>query len=321
MRLKVDKKFYGLLLLSGLLLFLLPIIKTFLISVVFSYSIYPTKKLFKKVVKNNSLASLLTVIVWLLVGLYLVLFIALTALNSVGSFINLYNSGAFDTFINLLKETIFKYVLVNVSLDSLLNPVIISISNFLTGAPSLVVQLFIVLFTSYYLIKDGDQLVKFISDELPFNKKDTERLINKVNKITRSVVYGYLITGLVVGLLMLFFLLIIRGPQPFLLGFLTILFSILPLMGPVIPGLIVIVYFLFKEEFLLMVLTIVFVFCLSFVDNLIRPHVSKTGEESVHPLIFFLGMLSGYYILGYIGVIVGPIIVGVILSLIKDSSH
>jgi predicted PurR-regulated permease PerM len=52
------------------------------------------------------------------------------------------------------------------------------------------------------------------------------------------------------------------------------------------------------------------------VDNFIRPRL-VSGRTKVHPVLILIGVLGGLQIFGFIGMLVGPLILALMVALIK----
>lgn len=55
---------------------------------------------------------------------------------------------------------------------------------------------------------------------------------------------------------------------------------------------------------------------ISQIDNVIRPALIS-GKTSLHPLLLFFAIMGGIYLWGLLGIIIGPIIAAVFITLIK----
>jgi len=65
-----------------------------------------------------------------------------------------------------------------------------------------------------------------------------------------------------------------------------------------------------------MLLMLYGIFIVSTIDNILKPKL--IGDKSgLHPLLVLLGVVGGLKFLGFIGVIVGPIIIALLITFIK----
>jgi predicted PurR-regulated permease PerM len=52
------------------------------------------------------------------------------------------------------------------------------------------------------------------------------------------------------------------------------------------------------------------------VDNFIRPRL-VSGRTKVHPVLILIGVLGGLKVFGFIGTLVGPLVLALLVALIK----
>ena len=52
------------------------------------------------------------------------------------------------------------------------------------------------------------------------------------------------------------------------------------------------------------------------IDNFLRPRL-VSGRSKVHPVLILIGLLGGLRVFGFIGMLVGPLVLGVLVALIK----
>jgi predicted PurR-regulated permease PerM len=52
------------------------------------------------------------------------------------------------------------------------------------------------------------------------------------------------------------------------------------------------------------------------IDNFLRPKL-VSGRTNVHPVLILIGVLGGLRVFGFIGMLVGPLILAVLVALIK----
>jgi predicted PurR-regulated permease PerM len=52
------------------------------------------------------------------------------------------------------------------------------------------------------------------------------------------------------------------------------------------------------------------------IDNFLRPRL-MSGRTKVHPVLILIGVLGGLKIFGFVGMLVGPLILALLVALIK----
>ncbi len=170
----------------------------------------------------------------------------------------------------------------------------------------------------YYFMADRNTINKAYLSLFPESLK--ERAQNIIESISQKI-GGYLVAQLAtmttVGLIVMFGLMILRIDYALILGLITGLFDIVPVVGPAV-AFIIIMLTVFKSGPLTVGLVIlVFVFAQWAENNLVRPYIFSKFLN-IHPLIiyFFLFLTAQY--LGFIGVVFAPAIAATVCVLIEE---
>jgi len=198
---------------------------------------------------------------------------------------------------------------------SLTNLIIQKGSNFLLSLPNMLINLFVIMFTIFYFLRDGISFVNKVGNVLSMKKKKYFFLIKRLKEIIHGVVYGYIIVALIQGILGGLGFFIFGINSPIFWGMVMSIFALIPFIGTGViwlPASLLLIFdgifqnsnnLLFKGIGLL-IYSFIFV---SSLDNFLRPKL-MSDKAKVHPLILFLGVLGGIFFFGPIGVIAGPLI-------------
>jgi predicted PurR-regulated permease PerM len=146
-----------------------------------------------------------------------------------------------------------------------------------------------------------------------------ERLIDVTGATVRGVVYGILLTAIVQGILTAFGLWLSGVPRPVLLGAVAGFLAVLPIGAPLvwIPG----ALWLMGSGHLGwgIFLAVYGVFAVSGADSVIRPWFIARGAQLPF-LLTVLGVLGGAIAFGLIGIFLGPVLLGIGYTLVKEWS-
>ena len=146
------------------------------------------------------------------------------------------------------------------------------------------------------------------------------RLLGVAETTINGVVYGMLGTSLAQGALAAFGLWLSGVPGALFLGLLTSLLSFVP-MGPPMVWLPASVWLLYSGELEWGIFMGLWGFLVvSTVDNVIRPYFISLGS-ALPLLLVFLGVLGGIVSLGLLGVFIGPTLLAVGYTLVREWSH
>jgi predicted PurR-regulated permease PerM len=173
------------------------------------------------------------------------------------------------------------------------------------------VNLFIALFTLFFLLRDGAAIWERLTAVLPLNSKQLDRLYHGISDSIIANVHGCLAVGAAQGSLTTLGFWVAGLPAPVLWGVVTGLFSLVPLIGSAAvwapASIILMVGGHWVKGLLLFGWGAVVV---AQVDNLVRPYVIGRRAKLPTVLVFF-GLLGGVRAFGVLGIITGPVIVSI----------
>jgi predicted PurR-regulated permease PerM len=169
-------------------------------------------------------------------------------------------------------------------------------------------SLFVMLFALFFMLRDGQSLGRQVRDLLPLPERERERLmIETKDLVVASVGAGLMVAaaqGLIAGVA--FWLLGFNGPVMW--GVATAFCSLVPVVGSALVFVPATLWlFLSGEVGRAVILAIVAAFGVGMVDNVLRPLI-LSGRTSASGLVVFLGLLGGVSAFGFIGLVLGPII-------------
>jgi len=143
------------------------------------------------------------------------------------------------------------------------------------------------------------------------------RLVALSGAVTRGVVYGLLGTAVVQGAMTAFGLWISGVPHPVLFGVLAGIISILPVGAPVVWIPATIWLLVNGSTGWGIFMGLYGAFGISSVDNVIRPWLISRGAD-LPLLLTLLGALGGAVAFGLLGLFLGPVVLAVAYTIIRD---
>jgi predicted PurR-regulated permease PerM len=178
-------------------------------------------------------------------------------------------------------------------------------------------SLFVLLFALFFLLRDGDVLGRQLRDLLPLREEDCDRLMRETRDLVVASVGAGLLVAAVQGAIggIAFWLLGIDAPAFW--GVAMAFCSLIPVVGAALvwaPAALTLL--LWGSIAKGVILVIVGVLGISMADNILRP-LLLSGRTSVSGLVIFLGLLGGASAFGFIGLVLGPIILVTAGSLLK----
>jgi predicted PurR-regulated permease PerM len=178
-----------------------------------------------------------------------------------------------------------------------------------------ILQLLLVAFIVFFYYRDGDRIVavlRRVSDRLS-GRLSTE-VMTIVTGTTRSVFIGIVGTAAAQAIVALIGFLIAGVPAAFMLTIATFVLSVVP-MGPVlIWGAAAIWLYVQGETGWAIFMVIWGAVVISSIDNFVKPILIARGSTLSLGMIF-LGVLGGVIAFGFIGVILGPVLLALGVAL------
>lgn len=195
-----------------------------------------------------------------------------------------------------------------------------SLMNYLSGVilqfPTIILQIFVVFFTLFFTLKDKDKVISYIKSLLPFSKEVEQKLFDYTRDITFSVLYGYIIIGIIQGTILGIGLFVFGVPNAFVLMLLGIVAGILPLIGPAIIGVPTAIFLFVGGDPVSAWGILLFTLIASFSDYLIRPTLIARRVQ-LHQAVVLVGMIGGFLLFGILGFILGPLIFAYLIIIME----
>jgi predicted PurR-regulated permease PerM len=202
-------------------------------------------------------------------------------------------------------------------LQSLLQGLVAVSGSFVVGALNALVALAIMLFLLFFFLRDGDRMLATVVRLIPMTPARRGELVDHVAAVTRAVVFGSLLTALVQGVLVGIGFALVGLPSPVVFGAVAAVASLIPFVGTALVWVPAVgVLFLQGRWVAALLLAVWSVAVVSSADNVVRP-LFISGRAQISTLPVFLGLLGGVTAFGPIGLVVGPVVVALTLTLLR----
>jgi predicted PurR-regulated permease PerM len=183
------------------------------------------------------------------------------------------------------------------------------------GAVGTVFGFFVMLFILFFLLRDGREMRQAAIRLIPLQPARRDAILTLVANTTRAVVYGTGLTALAQGALVGIGFAIAGLPSPIVFGVLAAVCALLPAGGAALVWGPAAIWLFASGEWGYGVFMLVWGAIVSVSDNLIRPIAIRTHAE-VSTLAVFVGVVGGVAAFGTIGIIAGPVLLTLIVSLL-----
>lgn len=178
-------------------------------------------------------------------------------------------------------------------------------------------QALLILFASFFLLRDGPRLLQVAERLLPLSASETRWLLQRLSDTIHATLFGMIAVALLQGTLGGLMFWWLGLPAPLIWGAVMTLLATVPYLGTFIVWIPVAGFFAAQGRWgdaSLLVLWGAFVIGLS--DNLLYPML--VGKRlHYHTLVVFFFLLGGIVVLGTSGVVLGPMTLVVSEGLLK----
>ena len=295
-------------------------IKSYIIIMIYSavlaYIFYPVYKIIRNLMKSKNLAAILTTILIIFIIIIPIIFVSNALINESLQFFKKVKDVDLGQFDEKLSDYLNKDISIDEYATDFLNKFSLSVaratSDFVVSLPQKIISFFVMLFTMFYLFKEGNKFFTRIKEHIPLKDSYRKDIATKFSNVIYACLYGIVVTAFIQGGLGAIGLWIFGVSNPLLWGMVMVILSMLPFIGAWLIWFPASLYKIFAGDLfngigLLIYGTLV----VSTVDNIIRPKIIGT-KGKVHPVLVLLGVLGGIEIFGLLGIIIGPLILSIL---------
>jgi len=301
-------------------------------AIVFAIVFYPLYLVFLKYVKFKSLSSFFTVIAIILILLGPISYFAYMLVNEIADMAQHLEAGHYNIG-DILEHPSIAWVLERIKtippledlnvegmlIQTASNIRSVVIGSITVGARNLLqlgTDFVIMLFTAYFLLKDGPDFIGKLRNYLPFSDPQKDRLERQVKDMVISTIYGGILVAMIQGAIGGTAFWALGLPGFVLWGAAIFIFSFVPVIGTTaVWGPAAIYLFLSGQAGKGIILTLIGAFIIGMVDNLLKP-IIISGRTKMHTLLIFFSVLGGINVFGIIGLIMGPLTVALFVSVL-----
>lgn len=188
--------------------------------------------------------------------------------------------------------------------------------GFIGNVVGFVVEIFFIIFTLYYLFRDGDQIRAALHDLLPLEQAQSHEIFTRTRDVISASVYGVLVIAAIQGALGGLAFWFLGLPSPLLWGVVMVFMSMIPVLGAFIVWIPAALYLVATGDWgEAIILAVWGTLVIGSVDNFLRPKL--VGDKTrLHELLIFFSVLGGLQVFGLLGLVLGPVVVAITLALL-----
>ena len=183
------------------------------------------------------------------------------------------------------------------------------------GAFTFVVTLGVMLYLTFFLLRDGERLTARLVEATPLGSAQRQALFGQFVVVVRATIKGSVVVAIIQGLIGGIVFGLIGIPGAILWGVLMGAFSLLPAIGTGIVWVPVAIYLLATGAYSQALLLIFCgLFVIGMVDNLLRP-ILVGRDTRIPDYVVLISTLGGLDLMGFNGIIVGPVIAALFIAM------
>ena len=293
-----------------------PLLSGLIAGFVLSYAFLPVYHFLFAKTKRKSLSAWLTTLFVSAPILLTLLYVTIKAVRELDTVSEILSGRSVTSVLHLLGIDLTQFPFYGFITENI--PPIVDFSQIfsrtLDNLPLTFMNLAVLFLSIYYFLSEREKIDEYICKIMPsLYRKDLLEILEPTRKIINGLIYGNIMTAFVTGFLATIGFIVLGVPYASLLGILVGIFALLPVNGPLIVFIIVGIYYLIIGE--LFRGATLLLYGVAFLGVLYQIYISpKFGknQSQLHPFIVLLGFLGGLYVMGPIGLLYGPIILGLL---------
>ena len=312
-----------LLVVSSMIIF--PVLNMVILGAILAYGVRPVARRIQSKLKYSSISILLAMVVILIPLILLIAYIVFELSGMLSGF--LATNSATD--INATLSSLIAYLPWSIDINSISSQINSSMHEigryllnylvkFAGSLMNITLDLFILVCSVFYFVRDGDKCLSFMRDFVPDDSKEFfDNTVQSVKDVLRSIFYGHFLTSVIIGIFAAIGYSLLGYPYGIFLGVITGILQLIPVFGPWPIYWALFFMDIMAGNYPRAVIVLLFGFFLSTIDMYIRPALSSHYAD-IHPLILLIGFLSGPLVYGIVGFIVGPLILGITYAVLDS---
>jgi predicted PurR-regulated permease PerM len=167
----------------------------------------------------------------------------------------------------------------------------------------------------FYLFRDGMRLKDYLTQLIPVPEMQLEKIVKKFHEMGKALIVGNGLCGIIQGILGGFGFFIFGLHSPFLWGTVIAFMAFLPVIGASVVFIPAAVILIIQGKLWLGISYLIYnMFYSSIIEYVIKPRLIGKGMQ-MNSFLVFIGIIGGIKLFGIIGIVYGPLIITIFLTL------
>lgn len=184
--------------------------------------------------------------------------------------------------------------------------------NLAMNIPTLILFLVVMILCTYSFLNGAGGVRNFFQELFGFSERKMDQLVGIFLRDSKQVYISNIVTGAIQSAMIATGVYFINGADWFLVFFMTLIFSFVPVIGAApMGGLFAIVAF-FQGNTTGAIILVVLSCVSGLVDNVLRPWLASFGESKAPGIVSFVFVIGGALLIGFPGLFIGLLLGSVV---------
>jgi predicted PurR-regulated permease PerM len=188
--------------------------------------------------------------------------------------------------------------------------------TFAIGVVGTLVGFFLMLFLLFFLLRDGQTMLMHLMRLVPMDPERRGRLLHYLGDVTQAVIFGHALTAVIQGTLVGMGFAIAGMPSPVVFAVFGAIAAFIPAAGTGFVLVPAVIYLAATGQWGWAAFMALWTAIVGTSDNLLRPFLTRQ-RASVSTLTVFVGVIGGVAAFGFIGSLIGPVVLALIVALLR----
>ncbi len=188
--------------------------------------------------------------------------------------------------------------------------------NFVFSIARRLLEMFLIFFMLFFFLKDGKNIIRSIGKYIPMARPNKKKIFTQFREIIRAIIFGFFIIAIIEGTIGAFTFYFGKIASPILWGVMMAFLALLPIIGASIIWVPAFINQVYNRDVMSSIIILGGGLIISAIDTFIKPKIIGS-KANVHPVLVLLGVLGGIEMFGLIGVIIGPLVLVMMVTLLK----
>ena len=177
--------------------------------------------------------------------------------------------------------------------------------NLATNIPTVILFLLVMIFCTFSFLHNAGGVRNFFQELFGFNNRKMDQLVGIFLRDSRQVYISNVVTGAIQSLIVASGAYFVTKADWFLVFFVTLIFSFVPVIGAAPMAFLFAVVAFFQDNVTGAIILLVLGGFTGVIDNVLRPWLASFGESKAPQMVSFICVVGGALILGFPGLFIG----------------